>query len=80
MNALWMKFYNRHSKYSLELSEYFQMHQCPLNFEMSCATSTLGISWQHINNPKFFAYSVLSISCVLSCPNNTASFRYSFAT
>ena len=26
------------------------MYRCQLNFAMFCATSTLGISWQHLNH------------------------------
>ena len=27
------------------------MYRCQLNFAMFCATSALGISWQHLNHP-----------------------------
>ena len=49
--ALWRKFYNSHGKYRPELNQYFYTYQCQLNFAMSCVTSALGISWQHLNNP-----------------------------
>ena len=50
-NTLWMKFYNSHGKYKPELNEYFHMYRCQLNFALFCATSVLGISWQHLNHP-----------------------------
>ena len=45
-----MKFYNSHGKYKPELNEYFHMYRCQLNFALFCATSALGISWQHLNH------------------------------
>ena len=56
--ALWRKFYNSHGKYKPELNEYFHMYQCQLNFAMFCATSALGISWQHLNHPNLLVRSV----------------------
>ena len=50
-NALWIKFYNSCGNYKPELNEYFHMCQCQLNFALFCATSALGISWQHLNHP-----------------------------
>ena len=50
-NALWMKYHDSHGKYKPELNEYFHMYWCQLNFALFCATSELGISWQHINHP-----------------------------
>ena len=34
------------------------MHRFQLNFAMFCATSALGISWQHLNHPNLFVRSV----------------------
>ena len=59
--ALWIKFYNSHGKYKPELNEYFHMYRFQLNFTMVCATSTLGISWQHLNHPNLLVRSV----CIL---------------
>ena len=56
--ALWTKFYNSHGKYKPELNEYFHMYRCQLNFAMFCATSALGISWQHLNHPNLLVRSV----------------------
>ena len=56
--ALWIKFYNSHGKYKPELNEYFHMYRFQLNFAMVCATSTLGISWQHLNHPNLLVRSV----------------------
>ena len=49
-NALWMKFYNSNGKYNPELNEYFHLYRCELNFALFCATSSLGIYWQHLNH------------------------------
>ena len=38
-------------KYKPELNEFFLMYRCQLNFALFCATSALGISWQHLNHP-----------------------------
>ena len=57
-NALWMKFYNSHGKYRPELNEYFHMYLCQLNFAMFCATSALGISWQHLKHSNLLLRSV----------------------
>ena len=57
-NSPWMKFFNSHGKYKPGLNKYFHMHQCQLNFAMSCATSALGISWQHLNYPNLLACGV----------------------
>ena len=57
-NTLWMKFYNSHGKYKPELSEYFHMCRCHLHFTLFCATSALGISWQHFNHPNLLVRSV----------------------
>ena len=51
-NALWMKFYNSHGKYRPEV------YRCQLNFVLFCATSALGTSWQHLNQPNFLLRSV----------------------
>ena len=56
--ALWTKFYNSHGKYESELNEYFHMYPCLLNFAMFCATSALGISWQHLNHQNLLLRSV----------------------
>ena len=56
--ALWRKFYNNHGKYRSELNEYFHMYRCQLNFAIFCATSALGISWQHLNHPNLLLRSV----------------------
>ena len=53
-----MKFYNSHGKYRPKLKEYFHMYRCPLNFALFCATSSLCISWQHLNHPNLLARSV----------------------
>ena len=34
------------------------MYRCQLNFAMFCATSALGISWQHLNHPNLHVRSV----------------------
>ena len=34
------------------------MYRCQLNFAMFCATSALGISWQHLNHPNLLVRSV----------------------
>ena len=57
-NALWIKFYNCHVKYKRELKEYFRMYRCQLNFALFAATSTLGISWQHLNHPNLLVCKV----------------------
>ena len=56
--ALWRTFYNSNGKYKPELNEYFHMYRCQLNFAMFCATSALGISWQHLNHPNLLVRSV----------------------
>ena len=56
--ALWKNIYSSHGKYKPKLNEYFHMYQCQLNFAMFCATSALGISWQHLNHPNLFVRSV----------------------
>ena len=56
--ALWRKFCNSHGKYKPELNEYFHMYRCQLNFAMLCATSALGISWQHLNHPSLLIHIV----------------------
>ena len=56
--ALWRKFYNSHGKYKPELSEYFHMYWCQLNFSMFFVTSAIGISWQHLNHPNFLVHAV----------------------
>ena len=56
--AFWIKFYNSHGKYKPELNEYFYMYRCQLNFAMFCATSAIGISWQHFNHPNMLLRSV----------------------
>ena len=53
-----MKFYNSRGKYKSELNEYFSMYRCQLNFALFCATSALGISWQHLNHPNLLVHSV----------------------
>ena len=57
-NTLWMKFYNSHGKYKPELNEYFHMYRYQLHFAMFCATSILGISWQHLNHRNLLVSSV----------------------
>ena len=56
--VLWRTFYNSHGRYKPELNKYFHMYRCQLNFAMFCATSTLGISWQHLNHPNLFVRAV----------------------
>ena len=53
-----MKFYNSHGKHKPELNEYFHIYRCQLNFALFCATSALGISWQHLNHPNLLVRSV----------------------
>ena len=53
-----MKFLNSHGKYNPELNEYHHMYRCQLIFVMFCATSALGISWQHFNHPNLLARTV----------------------
>ena len=57
-NALWRNFYNSHGIYRPDLNEYFHMYQCQLTFAMFCATSSLGISQQHLNHPNLILCSV----------------------
>ena len=47
-----------YGKYKPELNEYFHMYLCQLNFALFCATSALGISWQHLNHPNLLVRSV----------------------
>ena len=47
---LWMKYHDSHGKYKPELSKYFGMYRCQLNFGLFYATSALGISYQHLNH------------------------------
>ena len=57
----WMKFDNSCGKYRPELNEYFHVFSffgCQLNFAMFCATSALGISWQHLNQRNLILRSV----------------------
>ena len=53
-----MKFYNSHGKYRPELNEYFHTYRCQLNFALFCATSALGISWEHLNHSNLLVRSV----------------------
>ena len=53
-----VKFGNVHGKYKPELNEYFQIIQIQLNVAMFCATSVIGISWQHLNHPNLLIRSV----------------------
>ena len=57
-NALWMKLHDSHGKYKPGLNEYFHMYRCQLNFAPFCATSALGISWQHLNHPNLLVRAV----------------------
>ena len=57
-NVLWMKFYNSHGKCRPELNRHFHMYRWHLNFAMRCATSELGIPWQHLNHPNLLLRSV----------------------
>ena len=50
--------YNGHGKYKPELNEYFHMNRYQLNFTLFCATSAVGISWQHLNHPDLLVDSV----------------------
>ena len=34
------------------------MYRCQLTFDMFCATSALGISWQHLNHPNLLLLSI----------------------
>ena len=53
-----MKFYNSHGKYKLELNEFFSYVSMPVKLCHACATSALGISWQHLNHPNLLFRSV----------------------
>ena len=53
-----MKLYNDHVKYKPNLSEYYQMYRCQLNFAMFYATSAPGISSQYLNHPNSLVRSV----------------------
>ena len=65
--ALSRKFYNSHGKYKPQPKEYFHMYQCQLNFAMFCATSALGISWQHLSHPNLLIRSVYRFhSCTIN--------------
>ena len=57
-NTRQIKFYNSHGKYKPELNEYFHTYWCQLNFTLFCATSALGISWQHLNHSNLLRRSV----------------------
>ena len=48
------------------------MYQYQLNFAMFCATSALGISWQHLNHPNLLARTVYRFIDVFSCTINIA--------
>ena len=63
-SSLWINFIIVMVKCKPELNEYFHIYQCQLSFAIFCATSALGISWQHLNH--------LYISCVFSYLINTA--------
>ena len=41
-----------------KLGEYFHMYRCQLNFALHCASSTLGVSMQHLNHPNMLIRSV----------------------
>ena len=56
--APWRKFYNSHGKFKPELSEYFYMYRCQLNFALFAVTSAFGISWQHLNHPNMLVLCV----------------------
>ena len=58
LNTLWIKYHDKHGKYKPGLNEYFGMYRCQLNFALFCATSALGISWQHVNYPNLLARAV----------------------
>ena len=58
MNGPLKKIFNSHGKYKPELNKYFHVCQCQLNFAMFCATSAVGISWQHLNHPNLLVCSV----------------------
>ena len=53
-----MKCHDGHGKCKPELNEYFHVYRCQLNFAMFCATSALGISWQHLNHPNLLVRAV----------------------
>ena len=53
-----MKFYNSQGKYKPELNKYFHMYRCQLNFAMFCATTAVGISWQHLSHPNLLVRAV----------------------
>ena len=37
------------------------MYRCQLNFAALCATSALGISWQHLNRPNLLVFSAFRV-------------------
>ena len=41
-----------------KLEEYFHMYKCQLNFALYCASSALGVSMQHLNQPNMLIRSV----------------------
>ena len=55
--ACWRNLYGL-GKYKPELSEYFHMFLCQLNFSLFCVTSARGISWQHLNHPNLLVRAV----------------------
>ena len=62
MNGLYLlpfgENFNSHGKCKPVLNEYFHMCQCQSDFAMFCATSALGISWQHFNHPNLLVRAV----------------------
>ena len=64
-----MKFHDSHGKYNPELNEYFHMYRCQLNFALFCATSAIGISWQHLNHPKLLLRAVYRFHLYFHVPS-----------
>ena len=70
-NALQTEVYNSYRKYKLELNKYFHMYRCQLNFAIFCATSALGIYWQHLNHSNLLVRAVHRFDYALfSCTIN----------
>ena len=53
-NKVFIAVHSRKSK----LEEYFYMYRCQLNFSLYCASSALGVSMQHLNQPNMLIRSV----------------------
>ena len=54
INKVFIALHSRKPK----LEEYFHMYRCQLNFALYCASSALGVSMQHLNNPNMLIRSI----------------------